>query len=118
MRFHQTVQAYIDGKFVAHEALSAENDNDVFSILEDTHVIGQQATCFHCFIQYKIFPHGLCKQNWKVVFRHMIRIIGTATKTVSGLVPKGIAGGASISAFKRLPRSAVKQAILLKIDYA
>ncbi|WP_288389267.1 DUF3703 domain-containing protein, partial [uncultured Alteromonas sp.] len=47
-----------------------------------------------------------------------IRIVGAATKTAIGLVPKGNTGGTDISPFKRLPISAENQAILDKINHA
>jgi hypothetical protein len=117
MKYNQAVQPYIDSKLTDYsDAMSNNNERQAFAALEDAHVIGQHSTYYHCLIHCKMLRHGLLNKDWRAVFGQVIRIIGAATKTAIGLVPKGNTGGTNISPFKRLPVSAENQAILDKIN--
>jgi hypothetical protein len=119
MKYNQAVQPYIDSKLTDYsDAMSNNNERQAFAALEDAHVIGQHSTYYHCLIHCKMLQHGLRNKDWRAVFGQVIRIIGAATKTAIGLVPKGNTGGTNISPFKRLPVSAENQAILDKINDA
>ncbi|MEP7706589.1 DUF3703 domain-containing protein [Paraglaciecola sp. 25GB23A] len=119
MKYNQAVQPYIDSKLTDYsDAMSKNNERQAFAALEDAHVIGQHSTYYHCLIHCKMLRLGLLNKDWRAVFGQVIRIIGAATKTAIGLVPKGNTGGTNISPFKRLPVSAENQAILDKINDA
>jgi len=119
MKYNQTVKPHIEAKLVVYDtALSHHNEREAFSALEDAHVIGQHSTYYHCLIHYKMLLHGSNNKDWKAVIGQTVRIIGAATKTAIGLVPKGNTGGTNISPFKRLPVSTENQAILDKINHA
>ncbi|GAC04455.1 MAG: DUF3703 domain-containing protein [Alteromonadaceae bacterium] len=119
MTYNKAVKPHIDSKLTDYlDAMSNSNEIQAFAALEDAHVIGQHSTYYHCLIHYKMLRHGLLNKDWRAVFGQVIRIIGAATKTAIGLVPKGNTGGTNISPFKRLPVSAKNQAILDKINHA
>ncbi|GAA6182756.1 DUF3703 domain-containing protein [Aliiglaciecola sp. NS0011-25] len=119
MTYNQAVKPHIDAKIVAYKtALSNHNEREAFSALEDAHVIGQHSTYYHCIIHFKMLRHGLKNRDWKAVFGQVVRLIGAATKTSIGLIPKGNTGGTNISPFKSLPISSENQAILDEINHA
>ncbi|MGY0580029.1 MAG: DUF3703 domain-containing protein [Paraglaciecola chathamensis] len=119
MTSNKSVKPHIDSKLTDYsDAMSNNNERQAFAALEDAHVIGQHSTYYHCLIHCKMLRHGLLNKDWRAVFGQVIRIVGAATKTAIGLVPKGNTGGNDISPFKRLPISAENQAILDKINHA
>ena len=119
MTYNQIIKPHIDAKPLIYlDAQSNLNESKAFSALEDAHVIGQHSTYYHCLIHYKMMLLGLKNGDWQAVLGQVIRIIGAATKTAIGLVPKGNTGGTNISPFKRLPISVENQAILDEINRA
>lgn len=46
---------------------------------------------------------ALRNNSLQEAFGQVYRIVGAATKTVFGLVPKGNTGGANVSPFKKMP---------------
>lgn len=119
MKYNQAAKPHIDVKLVVYvDALLNHNEREAFSARENAHVIGQHSTYYHCLIHYKMLQHGLKNGDWKAVFEQVVRLIGAATKTAIGLVPKGNTGGTNISPIKRLPVSAENQAILDEINHA
>lgn len=119
MTYNQAVKPHIDAKLAVYlDAQSNHDEQGAFAALEGAHVIGQHSTFYHCLIHYKMLQHGFKRRDWQAVLGQIIRLIGAATKTAIGLVPKGNTGGTNISPFKRLPLSAENQAILDKINHA
>ena len=98
---------------LAEEARRKERVIDEFSHLEAAHVLGQESTYWHVRSHIEMARWALRQRSGRELVAQVIRIVGAATKTVFGLVPRGNTGGSNVSPFKRLPLSASHEAIIM-----
>lgn len=87
-------------------ASKARNSGDIaieFSHLENAHVIGQESTFWHVKVHVLMLLWAVRNFRAGEFSGQLVRIIGAATKTAFGLVPKGNTGGANVSPFKAMP---------------
>jgi Protein of unknown function (DUF3703) len=71
-----------------------------FSFLERAHVLGQQFTTQDVRVHCLMLLRSVRNRAAKEFISQVVRIVGAATKTALGLVPKGNTGGANVSPFK------------------
>lgn len=83
-----------------------------FQHLEHAHVLGQESTRWHVTTHALMLMWAARNAQAGELFGQLFRIVGAATKTVFGLVPRGNTGGSNISPFKSLPIRPELQAIL------
>lgn len=88
---------------LALNARCAGNIELEFMHLENAHVIGQESTFWHVKVHVLMLQWAARNSRVGEFLGQMVRIVGAATKTVFGLVPKGNTGGANVSPFKVLP---------------
>ena len=74
-----------------------------FRHLENAHVLGQESTYWHVVVHIKMLRWSLRNRKIKELFGQLFRVIGAATKTAAGLVPRGNTGGTNVSPFKVMP---------------
>lgn len=70
------------------------------------HVVGQESTYWHVKAHLLMLAWACRNYRQKELLGQLFRIVGAATKTAIGLVPKGNTGGANVSPFKTMPVSA------------
>ena len=85
-----------------------------FQHLENAHIIGQESTYWHVKVHVLMLVWAVRNLQLKEIFGQLFRIVGAATKTAFGLVPKGNTGGANVSPFKAMPISPEHQLIIDK----
>ncbi len=83
-----------------------------FEHLENAHVLGQESTRLHVLSHIRMARWAMHQRDAKEFFGQVFRIIGAATKTAIGLVPKGNTGGSNISPFKSLPLCAEHEQLI------
>ncbi len=86
--------------------------DDEFSHLETAHVLGQESTYWHVYTHIAMAGWAWRQHNLREGLGQLFRIVGAATKTMFGLVPRGNTGGAHISPFKSLPVRAEVAALI------
>ena len=94
------VAAEIDS---ALKARCAGNIDLEFTHLENAHVIGQESTFWHVKVHVLMLQWAARNSRAGEFVGQVTRIVGAATKTAFGLVPKGNTGGANVSPFKVMP---------------
>lgn len=106
--------------FVEQELLDAktcQKNNDPhreFYHLERAHVLGQESTYWHVKVHVLMLIWGIRNRAPKEIIGQVMRIIGAATKTAVGLVPKGNTGGANVSPFKKMPVPEELELLIIK----
>src|SRR4051812_4066246 len=94
-----------------------ENQRDfqaAFHHLERAHVLGQNWTWQHVRVHWRMFVWGVRRRDWREVAGQAFRIVGAATKTGFGLMPRGNTGGANVSPFRAMPIPEDLAAVLAK----
>ena len=86
--------------------------SDEFAHLEAAHVLGQESTRWHVHVHIEMAKWAWRQKDWKELMGQVVRIVGAATKTFVGLVPRGNTGGTNISPFKKLPLSEEHESII------
>lgn len=86
--------------------------DEAFRRLENAHVIGQESTRLHVFAHYQMARWAVQQKDLRELLGQVLRIVGAATKTVFGLVPRGNTGGSNVSPFKPMPLSAEHERII------
>lgn len=76
-----------------------------FSYLENAHVLGQESTYWHVKVHCLMLLWAIRNMAPRELQGQAFRIMGAATKTAIGLVPKGNTGGSNISPFRVMPIS-------------
>ena len=106
--------------FIEQELLDAsmcQKNNDAhreFYHLERAHVLGQESTYWHVKVHVLMLIWGIRNRAPKEIVGQVMRILGAATKTAVGLVPKGNTGGANVSPFKKMPVLEELELLILK----
>tara|TARA_R110001583_G_scaffold173334_1_gene327367 strand:- start:2536 stop:2928 length:393 start_codon:yes stop_codon:yes gene_type:complete len=83
-----------------------------FSHLENAHIIGQESTFWHVKVHMLMLLWAARNCRATEFIGQVVRIIGAATKTKLGLVPKGNTGGSNVSPFKVMPIKTEHQTII------
>ncbi|MGS2721662.1 DUF3703 domain-containing protein [Paraglaciecola aestuariivivens] len=103
-RFYQTIKPYVEHELaLASLAANKHQYAEQFSHLETAHVLAQGSTRLHTKIHWLMLQWALNQGDVKEALGQITRIIGAATKTPFGLVPKGNTGGSNVSPFKVMP---------------
>jgi Protein of unknown function (DUF3703). len=97
---------------LALKARCAGNIDLEFTHLENAHVIGQESTFWHVKVHILMLQWAVRNSRVGEFLGQVARIIGAATKTAFGLVPKGNTGGANVSPFKVMPIKPEHQAAI------
>lgn len=87
----------------ARKARFARETLEEFKYLERAHVLGQESTYWHTRVHFQMLLFALRNRKSREVLGQLFRLIGAATKTVFGLVPRGNTGGANVSPFRKMP---------------
>jgi hypothetical protein len=90
----------------AREAEAVGQHATAFAHFERAHVLGQSSTALHVWVHIRMLLWGLRRHDAKEIAGQLVRILGAASKTWLGLVPRGNTGGANVSAFKSMPIAA------------
>lgn len=102
--FSQRIRPYVDRELSQARQRETEGDSEAaFVHLERAHILGQASTREHVRTHVRMLLWAVRQRKSREVAGQALRIIGAATKTAFGFIPAGNTGGASISAFKRLP---------------
>lgn len=104
MSFHANIAPDVEAELRAAQAAEARGEAaQAFRHLEAAHVLGQASTRHHVRAHWAMLRWGLRQRDLREVWGQAIRLIGAATKTAFGLVPRGNTGGARISPWRSLP---------------
>lgn len=74
-----------------------------FRHLERAHVLSQTSMQDHVRVHWRMLLWGVQRRDWREITGQAFRILGAATKTVFGLVPRGNTGGTNVSPFRAMP---------------
>lgn len=88
---------------LAQQAGYAGDAAQAFTHLERAHVLGQASTRHHVRVHWHMLRWGWQQRDWRECRGQLLRLIGAATKTALGWVPRGNTGGSNISPFRPLP---------------
>lgn len=103
MSFRFRIRPFVDAELKSAEQMRLAGDYRAeFHHLERAHVLGQTSTVEHVRVHALMFLWALRQRQPRELIGQVIRIIGAATKTTFGLVPKGNTGGSHVSPFKRM----------------
>lgn len=105
-KFTKNIRPHVEAELV--QALAARQEGkpqDEFGHLENAHVLGQESTYLHVKTHVLMLFWAIRNSALKEFFGQIFRIVGAATKTAVGLVPKGNTGGSNVSPFKVIPVS-------------
>ena len=105
-RFARRIAPHVDAEIAAAARLDAAADPDpaaAFAHLERAHVLGQASTFHHVRVHVRMLLWALRHRAAREARGQVLRIVGAATKTALGWIPRGNTGGADISPFKPLP---------------
>ena len=102
--YAQNIRPRVQAELQAAEQLHSQGKaKQAFRHLERAHVLGQASTVEHVRVHWRMLRWGWQQGSAKEVVGQLTRIIGAATKTALGWVPRGNTGGANISPFRSLP---------------
>lgn len=103
---------------LANQAHQAGRPAQEFAHLEAAHVLGQESTLWHVHTHALMARWAWRHHDARELFGQALRIIGAATKTFVGLVPRGNTGGSRISPFKVLPLSPAHESLIAQAKEA
>lgn len=102
--FTARIRADVERELVlAQQAERAGDAARAFAHLERAHVLGQASTQHHVRVHWRMLRWGWRRRDWRECRGQLLRLIGAATKTALGWVPRGNTGGSNISPFQPLP---------------
>lgn len=114
-KFARAIRPYVQTELqLAREAEARHQSAVAFRHLERAHVLGQASTIEHVRIHWHMLVWGLRRRSLRECVGQAVRIVGAATKTAVGLVPRGNTGGSNVSPFERLPIPLELEAIIQK----
>ena len=99
-RYARRIRPFVDAELNAAKLALDSNPKDAFRHLERAHVLGQHSTILHVRAHWHMFCWGLRQSDHRECLGQLIRIVGAATKTAIGWVPRGNTGGSNVSPFK------------------
>jgi len=102
--FAKAIRPYVTQEIQQAQRSWAEGQRDqAFRHLERSHVLGQSSTVQHVRTHWHMFIWGIRSKSYRESLGQVVRMVGAATKTATGLVPSGNTGGSNVSPFKPLP---------------
>jgi hypothetical protein len=100
----QRILAAVQAELDSAQRLEDRGDAaGAFAHLERAHVLGQSVTATHVRVHWRMLTWGLRRRRPREVIGQTLRIVGAATKTALGWVPRGNTGGADVSPWRRMP---------------
>lgn len=112
-RFTKKIAPFVkDELMLAVFARKQGHKSSEFKSLENAHVIGQESTYWHVKVHVLMFFWSVRNRQFKEMIGQIFRIVGAATKTAFGFVPKGNTGGSNVSPFKVMPIRPEHQTII------
>jgi hypothetical protein len=103
MSFRFRIRPFVDTELQSAEQMRLAGDHLAeFHHLERAHVLGQASTVEHVRIHALMFLWALRQRQPRELVGQVVRMVGAATKTTFGLVPKGNTGGSNVSPFKSM----------------
>ena len=103
-RFARRICRHVEDEIaLAIEARTLGDPESEFSHLENAHVLGQASTYWHVKVHLLMLAWAIRNRSLREVIGQIIRVVGAATKTAIGLIPKGNTGGSNVSPFRVLP---------------
>lgn len=103
-KFTRSISADVQAELIL--ACQARNQGDAsseFRHLENAHVLGQASTYWHVKVHVLMLRWAVRNSALAELWGQIIRVVGAATKTPFGLIPKGNTGGSNVSPFKTMP---------------
>lgn len=88
---------------LACRAREQRDASSEFKHLENAHVLGQASTYWHVKVHVLMLRWAVRNSALAELWGQIIRVVGAATKTPFGLIPKGNTGGSNVSPFKTMP---------------
>jgi hypothetical protein len=111
--FRSRLAPHVDAEIGAARAAERSGKFAVaFTHLERAHVLGQASTYQHVRVHCLMLAWGWRQGSVRECLGQLFRIVGAATKTAFGLIPKGNTGGSNVSPFKVLPVPSDLEAII------
>lgn len=102
--FSQRIRPFVRAELdAAQRAGAQDNASAEFACLERAHVLAQGDTLQHVRVHAVMLQWGIRQRCAREVLGQSVRIVGAATKTMVGLVPRGNTGGTNVSALRRMP---------------
>lgn len=98
--YTRKIQPFFDSELHAAKLAFNRNPREAFHHLERAHVLGQHSTILHMRAHWHMFLWGLQQSDIRECLGQIMRIVGAATKTAIGWVPRGNTGGSNVSPFK------------------
>jgi Protein of unknown function (DUF3703) len=99
--FSGLINPYVELELAAAKAAELGGDPSIsFRHLERAHILGQESTMHHVRVHLHMMIWGMRRHDLREVAGQILRVIGAATGTWAGLVPRGNTGGANVSALK------------------
>lgn len=112
-RYARQIRPHVDAELAAAQV--APSAPDAFRHLERAHVLGQSDTLLHVLAHWHMLRWGVAQRSPREVWGQLLRLVGAATKTAIGWVPRGNTGGSNVPPWKPLP---VEPALQRLIDRA
>ena len=101
--FHQRIRPAVLAELDASRRADERRDAvEAFRHLERAHVLGQASTRLHVQVHWLMLRWAARHRRGGEAAGQVLRILGAATKTAIGWVPRGNTGGTSVSAFRQL----------------
>ena len=100
-RFGRRIRPFVEAELKA--AARAADAGQAFAHLERAHVLAQDSTLQHVRVHWRMLRWGLQHRRMREVVGQAWRLLGAATKTAIGLVPRGNSGGSNVSAWRTMP---------------
>ena len=115
-KFTKNIAPYVQSElFLAKKEQERVDINAEFKHLENAHILGQESTYWHVKVHMLMLAWAVRHSKLTECFGQLFRIVGAATATPMGLVPKGNTGGSNVSPFETMPISAAHQEIIYKV---
>ena len=105
-KFTTNIAPHVQAELLqANKARQQKKPQKEFSHLENAHVLGQASTYWHVNTHVLMLLWAIRNSAPKEFVGQLLRIVGAASKTAVGLIPKGNTGGSNVSPFKVMPIS-------------
>lgn len=100
-RTHRQLRPHVSAELAA--AQLAPDPAAAFAHLERAHVLSQASTVLHVQVHWHMLRWGVAQRSLREVRGQLLRLVGAATKTALGWVPRGNTGGSNVPPWKPLP---------------
>jgi hypothetical protein len=109
----QRIRPHVRSELAASRSAEQLGELSVaFHHLERAHVLAQVSTVEHVLAHWHMLAWAVRHRDWRQLAGQLPRIVGAATKTFVGWVPRGNTGGANVSAFQPMPIAPDLRAII------